>query len=191
MLEKAAREIFGNDISCKSIPVADGGEGTTDAVIAARSGKKITLRVHGPLMESAEAYYGDLGNGEAVMEMAVASGLPMIPAEKRNPLNTTTYGTGEMLRDALDKGFSKISIAIGGSATNDGGIGCMRALGVRFLDCNGNELSGICSMLPTVVDTINLEEALSHAKEAYYDGALRLFRFIKTGMEIKSRKEPN
>ena len=359
MLEKAAREIFGNDVRCQSIPVADGGEGTTDAVIAARNGKKIALTVHGPLMETANAYYGDLGDGEAVMEMAVASGLPMVPTEKRNPLNTTTFGTGELLRDALDRGFTDISIAIGGSATNDGGIGCMRALGVRFLDENGAELSGIgadlekiadidtnglderiertnftvmcdvtnplcgkdgatytfgkqkgatpeiqerlergmqnyrdiiikkfginpdeiagsgaagglgaallvflkaklksgietvldltnfnalledvdlvvtgegrtdwqscfgkvvqgvgdrcknhhvpavalvgsmgkdadkifehgiCSMLPTVVDTISLEEALAHSKEAYYDGALRLFRFIKTGMEMR------
>lgn len=365
MLEKAACEIFGEEnVECTSIPVADGGEGTTDAVIAACKGKKISVGVHGPLMESVQAYYGDLGTDEngrksAVMEMAVASGLPMVPPEKRNPLNTTTFGTGELLRDALDKGFKSISIAIGGSATNDGGMGCMKALGVRFLDKDGKELSGcgsdlekvveidtgsldprvkdatftvmcdvtnplcgkdgatytfgkqkgatpeiqerlekgmqnyrdviikkfginpdeiagsgaagglgaallvflnaklksgietvldltgfderlsdvdlvvtgegrtdwqscfgkvvqgvgdrckkagvpavalvgsmgeeackifehgICSMMPTVVDTITLEEALAHSKEAYYDGALRMFRFIKTGMSMK------
>ena len=76
------------------------------------------------------------------MEMAAASGLPLVPAELRDPRNTTSYGTGELIRDALDKGFRDLSIAIGGSATNDGGIGCMRALGVRFLDGDGNELSG-------------------------------------------------
>lgn len=163
MLEKAAHEIFGNEVVCESIPVADGGEGTTDAVIAARSGKKIAVKVHGPLMESVDAYYGDLGDGKAVMEMAVASGLPMVPTEKRNPLNTTTYGTGELLRDALDKGFTDISIAIGGSATNDGGIGCMRALGVKFLDSNGAELSGIGSDLEKIaeIDTSALDSRLS------------------------------
>ncbi|MCR5725156.1 MAG: glycerate kinase [Treponema sp.] len=365
MLEKAAKTVFGETaVVCDSIPVADGGEGTTDAVIAARNGSLVSVAVHGPLMENVTAFYGDLGTDSsgaraAVMEMAVASGLPMVPPEKRNPLHTTTYGTGELIRDALDKGFTAISIAIGGSATNDGGIGCMRALGVRFLDKDGSELSGtgadlelisdidvtgldarvknaqftvmcdvtnplcgpdgatytfgrqkgataeiqarlekgmqnyrdviirtfginpddiagsgaagglgaallvflkaqlkrgietvldltdfdrrlegvdlvitgegrtdwqscfgkvvqgvgdrckkagvpavalvgsmgegaaqifehgICSMLPTVVDTITLEEALSQAKEAYYDGALRLFRFIKTGMALK------
>ena len=76
------------------------------------------------------------------MEMAAASGLPLVPAELRDPRNTTSYGTGELIRGALDKGFRDLSIAIGGSATNDGGIGCMRALGVRFLDEDGNELSG-------------------------------------------------
>lgn len=357
MLKKAAKEIFG-EVDCDSIPVADGGEGTTDVVIKAVGGEKINVDVHGPLMESAKAFYGKLDEKRAVMEMAVASGLPMVPAEKRNPLNTTTFGTGEMILDALDRGFSDISIAIGGSATNDGGMGCVRALGVKFLDKDGNELlgtgadlekvchidmskidsriantkftvmcdvknplcgkngctytfgkqkggtpeildrlekgmcnfrdliikelkvnpdeiegsgaagglgaallvflhaalksgietvldlcsfdsrllgvdlvvtgegrtdwqscfgkvvqgvgdhckkknvpavalvgsmgenaqdifaHGICSIMPTVVDTITLEEALAHSKEAYYDGALRLFRFIKTGMMI-------
>ncbi|WP_191014258.1 glycerate kinase [Treponema zioleckii] len=171
MLEKAAREIFGeSNVECTSIPVADGGEGTTDAVISACNGKKILVGVHGPLMESVEAYYGDLGTDEtgkksAIMEMAVASGLPMVPAEKRNPLNTTTFGTGELLRDALDKGFSNISIAIGGSATNDGGMGCMRALGVRFLDKDGNELLGCGSDLEKLVeiDTTGLDSRVKNA----------------------------
>ena len=141
LLTKAAQEVFG-DVECSGVPVADGGEGTTDAVIAAENGEKIRVSVHGPLMENAEAVYGKLDSTRAVLEMAAASGLPMVPEKDRNPLYTTSFGTGEMIRDALDKGFSDISIAIGGSATNDGGMGCVRALGVKFLDENGQELEG-------------------------------------------------
>ena len=141
LLTKAAQEVFG-DVECSGVPVADGGEGTTDAVIAAENGEKIHVSVHGPLMENAEAVYGKIDSSRAVLEMAAASGLPMVPEKDRNPLYTTSFGTGEMIRDALDKGFSDISIAIGGSATNDGGMGCVRALGVKFLDENGQELEG-------------------------------------------------
>lgn len=141
LLTKAAHEVFGA-CECGGVPVADGGEGTTDAVIAATRGEKIDVTVHGPLMEVRESYYGKLDDKRAILEMAAASGLPMVPAELRDPRNTTTYGTGELLKDALDRGFTDISIAIGGSATNDGGMGCMRALGVRFLDKNGGELEG-------------------------------------------------
>jgi len=141
LLSKAAKEVFGSCV-CSGVPVADGGEGTTDAVIGAVGGGRVTLPVHGPLMEMAEAYYGRLDETRAVLEMAAASGLPMVPPQKRNPLHTTSYGAGEMIRHALDQGFRDISIAIGGSATNDGGMGCMRALGVRFLDAQGTELPG-------------------------------------------------
>lgn len=141
LLGKAAKEVFG-DCSCSGVAVADGGEGTADAVISAENGERIYVDVHGPLMEQARAYYGRFGEKKAVLEMAAASGLPMVPPELRNPLNTTTYGTGELIRHALDQGFTQISIAIGGSATNDGGIGCARALGVKFLDAQGNELEG-------------------------------------------------
>lgn len=141
LLTKAAKEIFEN-CECTGVPVADGGEGTTDAVIAATKGVTIPVTVHGPLMENVQAYYGQLDSSRAVLEMAAASGLPMVPKELRDPRNTTTYGTGEILLDALDRGFTDISIAIGGSATNDGGMGCMRALGVRFLDADGKELDG-------------------------------------------------
>lgn len=141
LLSKAAEEVFGS-CECSGVPVADGGEGTTDAVISAVGGGRVTLSVHGPLLETAEAYYGRLDENRAVLEMAAASGLPMVPPQKRNPLHTTSYGVGEMIRHALDQGFRDISIAIGGSATNDGGMGCMRALGVRFLDAQGAELAG-------------------------------------------------
>ncbi len=141
LLAKAAAEVFG-DIEYSGVPVADGGEGTTDAVVAAENGEWVTVEVCGPMMEKVTARYGKLDERRAVIEMAAASGLPLVPIEKRNPLHATSYGTGEMIRHALDQGFTDISIAIGGSATNDGGMGCARALGVRFLDSEGRELEG-------------------------------------------------
>ena len=141
LLTQAAEEIFPG-CQCSGVEVADGGEGTTKAVLAATNGKEISVRVHGPLWEREEAYYGELGGSKVIMEMAAASGLPLVPKEQRDPRKTTSYGVGEMISDALEKGFRDISIAIGGSATNDGGIGCMRALGVRFLDAQGEELAG-------------------------------------------------
>lgn len=141
LLTQAAGEIFPGCI-CDSIEIADGGEGTADAVLSATDGRKIYMSVSGPLMERIPASYVQLDKTRAVIEMAAASGLPLVPEGKRNPRETTTRGTGEMIADAVSKGFRDISIAIGGSATNDGGIGCMRALGVRFLDESGSELEG-------------------------------------------------
>ncbi|MBQ8052870.1 MAG: glycerate kinase [Lachnospiraceae bacterium] len=166
LLTKAAHEVFG---PCETfgVPVADGGEGTTDAVILARKGQKIYEEVHGPLMETVMAYYGRLSDKEAVLEMAQASGLPMVPEELRNPLNTTTYGTGELVKAALDAGYTDLSIAIGGSATNDGGMGFASALGVRFLDADGNVLEGKGSELEKVahIDVSGLDEK---AKKAHF-----------------------
>ena len=141
LLTRAVQEIFPG-CECRCLEVADGGEGTTEAVLSAAGGRRMEAMVCGPLWERRKACYAALDGRRAVMEMAAASGLPLVPAELRDPRNTTSYGTGELIRDALDKGFRDLSIAIGGSATNDGGIGCMRALGVRFLDGDGNELSG-------------------------------------------------
>ena len=141
LLTQAAEEIFPG-CECAGLEVADGGEGPTEAVLSAVDGRRIPVSVKGPLWEQREAFYGALDENRAVMEMAEASGLPLVPKELRDPRNTTTFGTGEMIRDAIDRGFRDISIAIGGSATNDGGIGCMRALGVRFLDESGQELRG-------------------------------------------------
>ena len=141
LLTQAAKEIFPACI-CESIPVADGGEGTADAVIRAVQGQQIWVKAQDPLMQTRETYYGKLDENRAIIEMALASGYALVPAEKRNPLYTSSYGTGELIRDAFDRGFRDITIAIGGSATNDGGMGCMRALGVRFLDREGEELMG-------------------------------------------------
>lgn len=149
LLTKAAHEVFG---PCETygVPVADGGEGTTDAVTMAVKGERVYAEVHGPLMEKTRAYYGRLGVNEAVLEMAQASGLPMVPEDKRNPLNTTTYGTGELVLAAVNAGYTDISIAIGGSATNDGGMGFASALGIRFFDAEGNVLEGKGSELEKV-----------------------------------------
>ena len=136
LLTQAAGEIFPGCV-CGSIEIADGGEGTADAVLSAAGGTRIYMTAAGPLTERVPVSYVQLDSTRAVMEMAAASGLPLVPAGKRNPLETTTYGTGEMIADAVSRGFRDISIAIGGSATNDGGMGCMRALGVRFLDGSG------------------------------------------------------
>ena len=151
LLTESAEKVFPG---CETfgVPVADGGEGTVDAVIAVTKGNIRKVKVHGPLMEETESSYGEFNGDSAIIEMAAASGLPMVPAEKRNPLHTTTYGSGELILDALERGYRKISIAIGGSATNDGGMGAMTALGVKFLDEDGNVLTGVGADLERVAD---------------------------------------
>lgn len=165
LLKESAENVFPG-CETRGVPIADGGEGTVDAVIAVTKGEKRVIGVHGPLMEKTESSYGIFRGDCAIIEMAAASGLPMVSPEKRNPLNTTTYGTGELIRDALDQGYQKISIAIGGSATNDGGMGAMRALGMRFLDAEGKELEGRGSDLAKVVDidSTNLHSAVAKAE---------------------------
>lgn len=165
ILTKAAREVFGV-VSCDSLPVADGGEGTVDAVIAAKGGEKLRVPVHGPLMQELEASYGKIDEKRAILEMASASGLTLVPSEKRNPLYTTSYGTGELIRAALDRGFCDLSIAIGGSSTNDGGTGCIRALGVRILDKDGKELEGTGRDLEkiSVIDISGMDDRIKRTK---------------------------
>jgi glycerate kinase len=123
------------------VPVADGGEGTVEALVVATGGHVEERTVRGPLGEPVRARWGVLGGaGGAVVEMAAASGLPLVPPARRDPRVTSTYGTGELLRAALDAGVRRVVLGIGGSATNDGGAGLARALGVRFLDAAGAEL---------------------------------------------------
>ncbi|SDO75785.1 glycerate kinase [Pseudomonas jinjuensis] len=121
-------------------PLADGGEGTVDAVLAARPGQRIDCRVRGPLGQPVTAHWGRLDDATAVIEMAAASGLHWVPERKRDATRTTSYGTGELIRAALDSGARKIILGLGGSATNDAGLGLLQALGVRFLDAAGREL---------------------------------------------------
>ncbi|HML48042.1 MAG TPA: glycerate kinase, partial [Clostridia bacterium] len=138
MLDAAARRHF-SPLETVLVPVADGGEGTVDALILATGGETCTVRVTGPLGEPVDAVYGMLPDGEtAVLEMAQASGLPLVPQDRRNPLRTSSFGTGEMILDAIRSGASKLLIGIGGSATNDGGMGMLSALGWRFSDANGD-----------------------------------------------------
>lgn len=141
--EAAARGIRQIDaqIEIVQVPMADGGEGTVQSLVDATGGELVTERVTGPLGDPVEAVYGLLGDGEsAVIEMAAASGLPLVPEEQRNPLNTTTCGTGELIAAALDQGRRKLIVGIGGSATTDAGAGMAQALGVRLLDDEGEPI---------------------------------------------------
>jgi glycerate kinase len=127
------------------LPIADGGEGTVEAMVAATGGTILPVTVTGPLGEPVAAFFGILGAAEgaesvAVIEMAAASGLPLVPPERRDPRITTTWGTGELIRHALDAGCQRLLIGIGGSATNDGGGGMIQALGAHLLDDQGHEL---------------------------------------------------
>lgn len=129
------------DAEFVKVPMADGGEGTVQSLVDATGGRIINVKVKGPLLKKVDAFYGILGNGDtAVIEMAAASGLPLISVEERNPMVTTTYGTGELIKHALDMGCRRIIIGIGGSATNDGGAGMAKALGVNFFDSEGNSI---------------------------------------------------
>lgn len=127
----------------EEVPVSDGGEGLVEALVGATGGKIIDWEVTGPLGEKVGAGFGLLGGGEgstAVIEMAAASGLALVPFERRNPLLTTTYGTGELIRAALNAGCRRIIVGIGGSATNDGGAGMAQALGIKLVDSDGNPI---------------------------------------------------
>ena len=126
------------DAECIRIPMADGGEGTVQSLLDAIGGDLISCSVKGPAGQRVEAAYGMLADGsKAVIEMAAASGLALVHGSSKNPLKTTSYGTGELIRDALDRGARKIILGIGGSATNDGGTGMAQALGVVFRDADG------------------------------------------------------
>jgi glycerate kinase len=139
-IEDGFRAVFPH-LEAVRLPVADGGEGTVDALIAATGGRRIDIDVTGPQGHRVRGFYGVNGKGNcAVIEMAAASGLMLIPAAQRDPLTATSFGTGELIRHALDGGIRHIILGIGGSATVDGGIGMIQALGGRFTDAQGVEL---------------------------------------------------
>ena len=138
--EKGVKKVY-KDAEFIKIPLADGGEGTVKALIDNLDGKMVNIKVKDPLMRDIDSFYGISGDGKtAVIEMAAASGLPLLSPDERNPLKATTFGTGELIKDALEKGCREFIIGIGGSATNDAGTGMLSALGYIFLDENGNEL---------------------------------------------------
>lgn len=139
VIGRAVLSVF-NDAEIIKMPVADGGEGTVDSFIKALDCKAVTEKVTGPDGREVSARYAILSDNTAVIEMAQASGLTLIEEDKRNPLYSTTYGTGQLIKSALDNGCGKIIIGIGGSATNDGGAGMAQALGISFKDADGNEL---------------------------------------------------
>lgn len=138
-IERAAKNVL-PDVTVTKIPVADGGEGTVDALIAAMHGTKVTVPVHDPLGRPITAEYGLLPDGSAVIETAAASGLTLLKPEERDALHASTFGTGELIRHALEHGVKKLILGLGGSATTDGGAGLARALGISFLDADGREL---------------------------------------------------
>lgn len=140
-IEKGMRSIF-PEADFVKIPMADGGEGTVQSLVDATGGTIIHKKVTGPLGEPVNAFFGMLGNGKtAVIEMAAASGLHLVPLKKRNPLLTSTRGTGELIKAAFEHGVEHIIIGIGGSATNDGGAGMAKALGARLLNEQGMEIA--------------------------------------------------
>lgn len=140
-MERGIRRVY-PDATVHHVPMADGGEGTVEALVDATAGRLIEREVQGPLPgQKVLAKFGILGDGKtAVLEMAEASGLGLVPREKRNPLITSTYGTGELISAALNEGVEEIIIGIGGSATNDGGAGMAQALGAGLLDENGTQI---------------------------------------------------
>lgn len=141
------------------IPIADGGEGMLDA-LSTLGGQEVPLRVQGPLNDKVEARYLITADGQtAYIEMASASGLTLVPENLRNPLQTTTRGTGELMRDALDRGCRRLVIGLGGSATNDGGMGMLSTLGIRFLDRQGKELEGRGKDMTA---TVRIDTSLAH-----------------------------
>ncbi|ARK32330.1 glycerate kinase [Halalkalibacter krulwichiae] len=140
-IEEGLKEVL-PEAEYVKVPMADGGEGTVQSLVDATEGTIQYAEVTGPLGEKVNAFYGLLGDGKtAVIEMAAASGLELVPQSKRNPMVATTYGTGELIKVALDQGVERIIIGIGGSATNDGGAGMVQALGGKLLDGAGNQIA--------------------------------------------------
>lgn len=129
------------DAVCIAVPMADGGEGTVEAMVAATAGRIVRLPVTGPLGRPVEGFFGVTGDGRtAVVETAAAAGLALVPANARNPLVATTFGVGELIKAALDEGVETLIVGLGGSATNDGGAGMLQALGGRLIDADGRDL---------------------------------------------------
>ena len=169
-IAKAAEKAIQEELpDCQIIrfPIADGGEGTTEALCSALHAQTVSCRVHDPFMKPINVSYGIVNNGAmAIIEMASACGLPLIDSNRRNPMKTTTYGVGEMVADALKRGCREFIIGIGGSATNDAGIGMLKALGTRFLDSGNGELEPVGENLIKVhqIDISQLNPAMKESK---------------------------
>ena len=148
-------------------PLADGGEGTLETIVSANNGKIHTVNVTGPLGDTVLAQYGVV-NDIAIIEMASAAGITLVPDEKRNPLHTTTDGVGELIREAINNGCRKFIVGIGGSATNDGGIGMLQALGVELLDSNGCAVSYGAKGLKDLT-TINIDNMMPELKKCTFE----------------------
>ena len=161
-IEEGLKRVFPK-ASYVKIPMADGGEGTVQSLVYATGGRILTKTVTGPLGEPVESFFGILGNEKtAIIEMAAAAGLDQVRPSNRNPLITTTYGVGELILEALDHGIEKICIGLGGSATNDGGVGMLQALGVSLLTNDGTEIGFGGSELANIktIDVSKLDQRL-------------------------------
>ncbi|MHC4463589.1 MAG: glycerate kinase [Planctomycetota bacterium] len=159
------RALFG--VTCRTIPMADGGEGTVRAIVDATAGRFISRTVQDPLGRKIRSTFGISGDGRtAIIEMAAASGLALLKPRERNPMKTTTFGTGELIRHALSLNVKRILIGIGGSATNDGGMGVAQALGARFLDARGREIGSGGGLLKKLdrIEMSGLDPRLKHVK---------------------------
>lgn len=166
ILKKASNEVFEE---CDTLPLilADGGEGTLEAVLSVMQGRKVSETVHGPLMQKINACYGSFAGKKALVEMAQAAGLTLVPPAMRDPMLTTSIGTGELIRAALSAQHRDISVAIGGSATNDGGMGALSALGIRFWDKDGKLLAGSGKDLSRV-SRIDVSGMMPELKDAHF-----------------------
>ena len=165
-IEQGLRRVF-PDAVIEKIPMADGGEGTVQSLVDATGGHIKTARVLAPLGNEVDAQFGILSDGKtAVIEMASASGLTLVPPDKRNPMCTTTYGTGQLIRTALEAGCRRLIIGIGGSATNDGGAGMAEALGAKFLNADGEPIErgggGLGNL--TSIDITELHPAIAETE---------------------------
>jgi glycerate 2-kinase len=165
-VEKGIRQVY-QDAEVIKVPIADGGEGTVDTLIEGLGGQLIKHDVHNPLMRKITAYYGILKDHTAIIEMAACSGLPLLKEHERNPMKTTTFGVGELIKDAIDRGCREFIIGIGGSATNDGGLGMLEALGYVFYDEHHQKLKGIGESLSKVA-YINDSDKLPQLKECRF-----------------------
>lgn len=164
-IEKGIKNVF-SDISVKKVSIADGGEGTVEAIVESAYGQYMFERVHGPLGAEVNAKYGILNGKIAVMEMAEASGINLVKHEELNPFSASTYGVGEVLKAILDKGIRDIYIGIGGSATNDGGAGMLASLGAEFYDSEGNKIGYTPAELKKLksIDLSSFDERIQEAK---------------------------
>lgn len=155
------------DADVSVMPLADGGEGTVETLVYGLGGEMVNTDVTGPMGEKINCSYGII-NGTAVMEMAASSGLPLVPPDRRNPLLATTYGVGDMIKDAVNRGCHDFIIGIGGSATNDGGMGMLQSLGVRFVDENGKE-TGIGGKYLADIRDVDISGLMPELKECAFN----------------------
>ena len=166
-IEAGIREVY-DDANVILSPIADGGEGTVEAIIHSNNGEMVTAEVSGPLGKKIQAQYGYIPKTQtAVIEMSAAAGITLVSDEEKNPLNTTTFGVGEMIKDAINRGCRKFIVGIGGSATNDGGVGMLQALGFEFLNKDGRDISRGAKGLKDLFEIKN-DKALKELKDCTF-----------------------